>query len=265
MPNPPSYQEAVEGLLATYGENHWFRHTYWPENEPRIRLMVEHALAAFPVRANVRVFEIGCATGYVAYLFRLLGFTVVAVDAYEDPKRAACFQEAGIPFQLTNLNDAAPLREFTDASFDLVLLGEVFEHILNNPAGLLQSIHRLLRPGGRLLLTTPNPSTLANAVRVLRDNYQPWGTTEFLKLIKLDGTRIIDHGGIHYREYPAHVVRELLCETGFQIHAVKYVSGGVAPTQPAAKRFIKKLFMLLGLDRVRLFSLNYLISAQKTG
>ena len=50
---------------------------------------------------------------------------------------------------------------------DVVVLGEVFEHILNHPAGLLQAVFRILRPGGTVILTTPNPSTLINAVRLL--------------------------------------------------------------------------------------------------
>lgn len=258
-----AYPEAVRGLLDEFTWNPWFMNTYWPENSPRIRLMAQLALARFPSTSSRRALEVGCANGYVAYLFRLLGFEVSAVDAYDDEKRAELFRKGGIAYQETNLNAVTPLSEFAPESFDLVLLGEVFEHILNQPAGLLREIFRLLRPGGLLILTTPNPSTLANAIRLLRDGYLLWGTAEFLKETKVDGGRIIDQGGIHYREYPAWVVRNLMAELGYQVDGVRYVRAGIAPTHSFAKRSIKWLLRVMGLASLRVFSPGYVIWGRK--
>jgi SAM-dependent methyltransferase len=207
--------------------------------------------------------EVGCANGYVAYLFSLLGFQVSAVDAYEDEKRAELFRKSKISYCHVNLNDVVALAEFPDESFDLVLLGEVFEHILNQPAGLLRSIHRILRRNGLLVLTTPNPSTLANAIRLLGDRNTLWGTHAFLRETKLDGGEAIDRGDIHYREYPAWVVRDLLTEVGFRVNKVKYVRIGIAPTQPMTKRVLKRLLHLTGLSNMRLFAPGYVVAAAK--
>jgi SAM-dependent methyltransferase len=207
--------------------------------------------------------EVGCANGYVAHLFRLLGFEVSAVDAYDDEKRVELFHKSGVAYRETNLNAVAPLSEFPPESFDLVLLGEVFEHILNQPAGLLRGILRLLRPGGLLILTTPNPSTLANAVRLLRDGYLLWGTFEFLKETKVDGGRIIDRGDINYREYPAWVVQNLLTEIGYRVEGVRYVLAGSAPTQSTGKRLAKWLLRVSGLSNLRIVSPGYVIWATK--
>jgi hypothetical protein len=43
-----------------------------------------------------RVLELGCFNGYIAYLFRLLGFEVFAVGAYDDEKRDELFRQGGI-------------------------------------------------------------------------------------------------------------------------------------------------------------------------
>jgi SAM-dependent methyltransferase len=258
-----SYPEAVTDLLGEFTWNSWFMRSYWPENEPRVRLMAHLALARWPDPAARRVLEVGCANGYVAYLFSRLAFDVSAVDAYGDEKRADLFRKGGVAYAATNLNDAAPLAEFPAASFDLVLLGEVFEHILNHPAGLLRGIHRILRPGGLLILTTPNPSTLANAVRLLRDKFDLWGTRAFMTEVKLEGARVIDRGDIHYREYPARLVRDLLAEVGFRVEGVRYVRTGNAPTHAAVKRFLKRLLLLSGLAGKRLFAPGYVIAAAK--
>jgi SAM-dependent methyltransferase len=259
----PDYPAAVDALRREFAGNPWFLDSYWPENEPRIRVVYEYSRPQLAGPAPPRVFEVGCATGYVAYLYALFGCRVSAADAYDDEKRDDLFRRAGVEYREVNLNDARPLADYPDAAFDLVLLGEVFEHILNSPAGLLRAIHRVLAPGGRLILTTPNPSTLMNAVRVLRDRYILWGTPEFLRHTKLDGTRIIDEGGIHYREYPAWVVRDLLREIGFRVEAVRYVRTGTAPSHPAVKRLAKRLLRLTQLDTLRLLSPGYVIVADK--
>lgn len=55
---------------------------------------------------------------------------------------------------------AEPLAEV----FDVIICGEVIEH-LNNPGGLFASAARMLGPGGRLVITTPNPWFFAQIIR----------------------------------------------------------------------------------------------------
>ncbi|MCI4344788.1 MAG: class I SAM-dependent methyltransferase [Thermoplasmata archaeon] len=51
--------------------------------------------------------------------------------------------------------------------YDLILLVEVVEHLLGNPLFLFRELHGHLRPGGRLLITTPNQARLTNRLRLL--------------------------------------------------------------------------------------------------
>jgi len=212
-----------------------------------------------------RLLEVGCANGYLAYIFQRLGYDVWATDASEDDRRNDLFQRAGIRYRYGNLNDVIPLQEYSDCSFDVVLMGEVFEHVLNHPAGLLKNVYRLLDRGGLLILTTPNPSTLANAVRVLRDKYLLWGTHEFLHEPKLNGSRVIDKGEIHYREYPPWILRDLLNEIGFVFGQIQYIHSGIAPAQGVAKRIIKQFIGMVGLADTRIFATGYVIWAKKVG
>lgn len=95
-----------------------------------------------------RAMEVECANGYIAYLLSSLGYKVDAVDAYDDPDRDKIFATKGVNYSHTNLNDVDPLADIPSSTYDLLLFGEVFEHILNQPAGLLRSSLRVLRPGG---------------------------------------------------------------------------------------------------------------------
>jgi SAM-dependent methyltransferase len=108
--------------------------------------------------ANRRVLEIGCGRGELVQ--RLIASA---------PTRhlvAADFAETAVRFgrRRTPAGDGhrvswavASIREipFADATFNTVISCETIEHVVE-PLSALKEIHRVLRPGGRLLLTTPN-------------------------------------------------------------------------------------------------------------
>jgi hypothetical protein len=139
----------------------------------------------------------------------------------------------------------------------------VFEHVLNHPAGLLSTVLRLLRPNAVLILTTPNPSTLVNGLRLMNDDYVLWGTEAFLRDIKVDQGKVISRADIHYREYPAWIVRNLMVELGYRIESLSDCSAGAAPLHSFAKRLVKRLLLRSGLAKWRLFAFGYIICARK--
>lgn len=260
-----SYSAAVEALLEEFSWNPWFLETYWPENAQRVKSIVELASRADAPAGGKQpaVLEVGCANGYIACLFAELGFRAFAIDSYDESTRDEMFARREIAYTKGNLNDDPPLATFANNSMDVVVLGEVFEHILNHPAGLLQAVYRILRPGGMVILTTPNPSTLANSVRLLGDGYVLWGTPSFLRDVKIQGNTVIDRGDIHYREYPAWIVSDLMKEIGYRIASLQYYRAGIAPTHSTAKKAVKTLLALSGLSKTRPFALGYIIEARK--
>ena len=56
-------------------------------------------------------------------------------------------------------------RLIAAGAFDAVLFCEIIEHLLVDPAAVLREIKRVLRPGGVLVLATPNVSSLENVAR----------------------------------------------------------------------------------------------------
>ena len=104
--------------------------------------------------------------------------------------------------------DAFP---YADATFDLVLWCEVIEHLTANPVHALAEIHRVLKPGGALVVTTPNVARTDNVAALLRgDNvYDPYHLGS-----PLSGSR-------HSREYTFAELRDLLTGCGFAIERME--------------------------------------------
>src|SRR5262249_31220171 len=161
------------------------------------------------------IFDIGCANGFMSYLFAQMGYAVTATDAVEISERPELFRRCGVTFFSSNFNDLNPFPVGFESAFEIALFGEVIEHILNHPSGLLKNISKTLKPNGVLVLSTPNPSTLMNAFRTLAGRHSLWGTDTFINQPKIRDGRVIDLGDVHYREYLTSELQEMLADAGF--------------------------------------------------
>ena len=93
---------------------------------------------------------------------------------------------------------------YADASFDTVVCSEVIEHLKYDPAHMLREINRVLKPGGRFILTTPNITSATALYRLLSGLHpQVWSA-----YTGPDGDR-------HNREYTPGEIRRLLQWAGF--------------------------------------------------
>jgi SAM-dependent methyltransferase len=106
------------------------------------------------LRPGVRVLEIGTGTGALLHHLRGLGHDARGVET--DPALIAESREwhGELPVQRVT-GTALP---FPDASFDVVMSFDVFEHIPDSDAHL-REVCRVLRPGGSYLMQTPNKWT----------------------------------------------------------------------------------------------------------
>jgi SAM-dependent methyltransferase len=96
---------------------------------------------------------------------------------------------------------------YDDASFDLVMWCEVIEHLTENPVHTLSEIHRVLKPGGHLVLSTPNATRADSVFNYLagKNIYDPYHLGA-----PLGGSR-------HSREYTLPELRGLLEGCGYAI------------------------------------------------
>ncbi len=109
---------------------------------------------------GLRVLDLGCRDGAMAGAY-LQGNTVVGVDVDRDALARAA--KRGLETVWADLEEPLP---FEDASFDVVVVAEVLEH-LRLPERALAEAGRVLRPGGLLVGSVPNCFRLKTRLRFL--------------------------------------------------------------------------------------------------
>lgn len=158
------------------------------------------------LQAGERLLDLGCGEGHFgAAASSQDGVEVLAVDVAEEALRRARGLHPGLELHLIDGEGSWDLR---DGEFDVVWAGEVIEHVADT-ASWLSELRRVLRPGGRLLMSTPllgRRELLAAAVSgaVFAKRFEPRSD--------------------HLRHYNAATLRALIADFGFERIAVR--SGG---------------------------------------
>jgi SAM-dependent methyltransferase len=107
--------------------------------------------------------------------------------------------------------ESLPVR---DASAGFVIFTEVIEHLRLKPLAALRELRRVLSPGGRMLLSTPNLLTLRNRASFAL-GLSRYDTLE-LPYDALEAEERVGHSG-HYRVFSMAEMKDLLIRTGFKI------------------------------------------------
>ena len=158
-----------------------------------------------------RLLDVGAQFGALAIYATRLGWRAAAVDY---GMYAKAFREAvadrGVDYRECDLG-REPLP-FADNSFDFAAYTDVIEHHPFSPKRVLAEIHRVLVPGGRLILATPNHASIYNRIKLLfggsvNDNF------DYFFNMNADAQT---YDG-HHREFTRAEIRSALEQTGFRV------------------------------------------------
>ncbi len=132
-----------------------------------------HALAVELVGWNRRVLELGAASGHVTEALVARGCSVTAVEL--EPDAAADLARLAEEVIVGDLNDPGLLVGL-DREFDVVLAGDVLEHLLR-PQQVLARASRLLAPTGQVVVSLPHVghADVRHALLQGSWNYGAWG------------------------------------------------------------------------------------------
>jgi 2-polyprenyl-3-methyl-5-hydroxy-6-metoxy-1,4-benzoquinol methylase len=123
---------------------------------PSRREAVDFPLRYLADRPAGRLLDIGCGDGTMLKQAMSLGWSVEGVDF--DSKAVTNARSKGLEVHLGAVEDL----NLPDASFDLILMSHLIEQVYD-PIGLLRECRRLLAPGGKLIVATPNAESLGHS------------------------------------------------------------------------------------------------------
>ena len=164
-------------------------------------LALRRAFARSALTAADRVLDLGCGAGDLTADLAEMASQISGADVSETALARARRRHPHLDLCLVPIDGPLP---FEDGAFDVVFSSEVIEHVADT-ARWLSEVRRVLAPGGRLLLTTPNHGRL----RLLLGGVE----------------RYCDPVGDHLHLYTARSLRGVLSDFGFGDISVRSAGG----------------------------------------
>ncbi|MDQ2741965.1 MAG: methyltransferase domain-containing protein [Chloroflexota bacterium] len=180
--------------------------------------------------------DISTGIGFLPLVVRRLGLQIVATEA--DPESARFALAHGISVQPWTIGREQP--PIAPESLVFLVFGEVLEHLKLSPIPILEQLARLLRPGGRLILTTPNIARQSNVeALVAGENFlEPF--PDDLPL-DIDATDFLEH----VREYSVREVVDAVEAAGFGIDEVLMTGWGAQGYQPRVNPYSNDIMVVV--------------------
>lgn len=178
-------------------------------NPVRLRFLQQHGL-----KAGQRVLDVGCGGGLLSEAMAKVGVVITALDLSEDlieiAKLHALESQLTIDYRVQAVEELATQDA---AGFDCITCMEMLEHV-PDPASVIQACTTLLKPGGRLFLSTLNRTPTAFLTAIVGAEYVlrllPRGTHRYHTFIKPSelstvlrdcGMQLLDIRGMKYEPF----------------------------------------------------------------
>jgi SAM-dependent methyltransferase len=130
---------------------------------PGRRAVMDFKVMWLPSRPGGRLLDVGCGSGALPQFMQELGWRAEGVDF--DPEAARNAAAKGVMVHVGEL----AAQHFPDGAFDAVTMSHFIEHV-HDPLLLLRECHRILKPGGRLVVVTPNNASFGH--HIYKENWR---------------------------------------------------------------------------------------------
>jgi 2-polyprenyl-3-methyl-5-hydroxy-6-metoxy-1,4-benzoquinol methylase len=185
--------------------------------------------------APMRILDVGCGDGLCTRLTADLadGHSVIGLDWAAAPLDQA--RGRGLTLVRGSLGGAG--LPFATRSVDIVILSEVIEHLVDTDAALTE-LHRVLRPGGHLILSTPNLAAWFNRGLLMFGLQPVFSEVSLRKVYGRPGSVVAGH--LHL--FTKRALSQFLADTGFTDIDI---SGACYHDVPLPLRPMDRIFRML--------------------
>jgi len=183
------------------------------------RLATDLQIVENHVQPGAAVLEYGAVPLLMTAALSDLGYQIKALDIA--PERfSQAIERTGLDVGRCNVEtESVP---FASETFDLVLFNELFEHLRINPIFTLSEACRTLKPGGLMLLSTPNLRSFRGLRHLLVRNLGHASSGGVYD--QYEKLQTLGHMG-HVREYTTREVADFLDRIGFDVEKVIFRGG----------------------------------------
>lgn len=208
-------QVEEDETLKPVVKQHFFPHFYSVVDKTK----AENILREVP--SGGRILDAGCGRGWLSRLALERGFKVSSVDIADKVIEENEFINQRYEIKIPLAKASVDNLPFEDGEFDAVFLIDVLEH-LPSPEKALQEIGRVLKKGGKLLISIPGYSydLIFDQLigRILPNFYDKKIDRSFEKLNLSHRTTTAD---AHLRQFGIGRIRKLLSKQGFTVSKIR--------------------------------------------
>ena len=218
-------EREVYEAMAEHDERHWWYRA-------RRQIIAELIRRKVPLPKDAKLLEIGCGTGHNLPMLGEFG----SVDALEVDPIARGMAEKRLG--RTVLSSPLPaLDGLPDDTYDMVAALDVVEHIPDDKAAL-EGISRVLKPGGKLLMTVPAHQWMWSAHDVVNHHQRRYSKRDFKRLVNESPLKLESIGYLNSLLFPLAMAQRLASKlTGNE-------DANLAPPAEPINQVLERVFAL---------------------
>jgi len=252
----PIATEALKDAVREYSTTPFAKKYPFHDHEFAPHLFqLELALKYLPSTNPGVVLDIGTGRSVVLRAFQKLGFQCITLDYPVTGGSEALHTAAAAGIDARECDCSAQIFPVESGSVDCVFLADVIEHLPHSPRFLLEEIHRVLRPDGICVTSTPNAVRLTVRLKMLV------GASNWPRVS--DYYEATYHGG-HHHEYTEKELRYVHDRAGFRVVDLQYLElnalhayvdgfdslqAGLRPPSDGSSRFSLARKMIFGVTQ----------------
>jgi SAM-dependent methyltransferase len=183
--------------------------------------------------------DISTGAGFLPVLLRRQGIGVVATE--KETAMSEFAVAAGVEVREYCIGRDRP--PFASSSLDFLIFAEVLEHLKLSPLPVMRELAALLRPGGRLVVTTPNIARLHHLETLAAgENFlEPFPNDLPLDL---DATNFVEH----VREYSVREVADAVEGAGLVVESIRMTGWGESGYEPLSNPYAAEIIVVVAVS-----------------